>query len=802
MEAFTTETRTVTLVSRITYFILGIIFLLIPVFFLPSTTVSLMSAKGALVVVGVVIAFVSFVISLIQEGRFAFPKNLLSLSLIIIPLSVLISAIFSNTFDKSFIGYGIEAGGVVFILSAVFLTFLTGFSFEKKERGFYAYLIFFASFVFVALYQFIRIIAEQNTLSFGIFHGTTSNLLGSWNDLSIFFGLTAILSIVTIEMLKLNKLFKTLAFASLIISICYLAVVNFSTTWWVISLFSLIFFLYVISFDRFSQSQEFSRDVRIDGGESNTSVKLRKISFVSLALLLVSLVFVFFGTAIGEKIATNLNIASLEVRPSWGTTYSVISSSLKDNLLTGAGPNNFASAWMMHKPSGINETVFWNTDFSFGIGFIPSLFATTGLVGILSWIFFFISLLWLGVRAIFQPISDLFSRYLLVSSFITTLFLWFMTIVYVPGVAMIAMTFFFTGLFIASLYREKLLKQVPLSLVHHPKLSFITVLFLVVLLIGGLSLGYLVVQKTLALSYYQKGIIAAQQENNIDKAEEYIVKAINTRQEDVFYRALSEVKLVRVDQALLKPNATAESVREEFQRNTADAIENARRATEISPQNYQNWLSLARVYAALVPPPFSIPGAYENAKKIYEEAFKLNPSNPNIPLLLARLEVSNGDLKAARSYVEKSIALKSNYAEAHFLSAQIEVTEGNISQAIPSLETAIILSPQNAGLFFQLGLLKYNDRNWSGAIEAFGNAIKMVPEYANARYFLGLALERVGERQAAIAQFEELAKTNSDNKEVTLILDNLKSGKSPFTDVKAPLDNKPEKRATLPIKDN
>lgn len=802
MEAFSREGGSITLVSRITYIVLGITAFLLPLFFIPSNTVSLATAKGTFFTIGVVAAFAFFVVSLIQEGKFSFPKNLLSLSLILLPLSALISTFFSSSFEKSFIGYGLEIGSFVFILLSVILTFLTGFSFEKKERGFYAYIGFFATFILVAVYQWIRIASGQNTLSFGLFSGTTANLVGSWNDLSIFFGLSALLSIITIEMLNLNRVFKALSYFAFLVSVCFLMIVNFSTSWWVLALFALVFFLYVVSFERFSQSQEFAKDMVIGGDEPRATTHLRKISFVALTLLVISLLFVFFGNQIGEKIATRLNIASLEVRPSWDTTLSVVASSLKDNFLFGSGPNNFASVWMTHKPAGINETIFWNTDFSFGIGLIPSLFVTNGAVGVIAWAFFFICLLWFGIKAIFQPVNDLFSRYLLVSSYLATMFLWFMTVVYVPGIAILGLTFFFTGLFIAALYREKMLNQVPLSLVHHPKLSFVTVLLLVVSLIGGLSIGYMVVQKTLALSLYQQGILVAQQENNIDKAEEFIVKAIRVKEEDAFYRALSEVKLVRVDQALQKPNATAESVREGFQMNTADAIENARRATEIAPKNYQNWVSLAQVYAALVPPPFSIPGAYENAKKTYEEAAKINPTSPSIPLLLARLEVSKGDLKAARSYVEKSIANKSNYAEAHFLNAQIEVTEGNIAKAIPALETAIILSPRNAGLFFQLGLLKYNDRNWSGAIEAFGNALAMVPEYANARYFLGLALERVGDKQAAIAQFEELAKTNPDNNEVAMILQNLKSGKSSFANVSAPLDNKPEKRDSLPIKNN
>jgi hypothetical protein len=57
----------------------------------------------------------------------------------------------------------------------------------------------------------------------------------------------------------------------------------------------------------------------------------------------------------------------------------------------------------------------------------------------------------------------------------------------------------------------------------------------------------------------------------------------------------------------------------------------------------------------------------------------------------------------------------------------------------------------------------------------------------------------MGRNADAIAQFEQLAITNPDNQEVAFILTNLKEGKSPFADAQPPIDNKPEKRKTLPV---
>jgi tetratricopeptide (TPR) repeat protein len=406
--------------------------------------------------------------------------------------------------------------------------------------------------------------------------------------------------------------------------------------------------------------------------------------------------------------------------------------------------------------------------------------------------------IWLGVKTIFYSLSDLFSRYVVTTTFLISLFLWAMSIFYVPSVVIVALTFFFTGLFAASLEREGMLKTKTFSLSDHPKLSFVSVLLLMFILIGSVTLGYMVFQRSASLVYFQKSLNSYQKDQNVDTAGALMAKAVNLGGYDVYYRVMSQIDLARVNQLLAKPGITPESIRDPFQKEVGTAIANAKKSTEISPENYQNWISLAQVYAALVPQPFAIPGAYENALTTFNKAVEVAPMNPTTQLLLARLEVAHNDVKKAREYAAKAVELKSNYAEAHFLLAQIEATEGNVAKAISSLETTLLLSPENPGLFFQLGLLKYNQKDFEGAVQAFAQAVVKVPDYANARYFLGLSLYNIDRVQEALAQFEEVAKTNPDNQELMTIITNLKSGKAPLATIPPP-GNKPETRDKLPL---
>lgn len=784
-------------IEQVAYFILGGLALLLPFFLIPSRFVGLGLSKGLLISLGSVFALAFFIISVIKNGQIEVPKNLMFLSAFLIPIAFLLSAIFNGATQASFLGYVFEIGTVSSVFFGFLLLFLASQMFRNKERIFYSYLGVFLSFGIVALYHIIRFLFGPEVLSFGFLNNQVSNLVGSWNDLSIFFGAVAILSLITLEMVVLNKVFKTLITSVFALSLVFLAIVNFSTMWFVLGIFSLVFFLYIISFDHFSPSKELGQG--LEAGAQTTAN--RKISYKALAILIISVLFIFAGNSISDRISTALNIVNVEVRPSWSSTLEITGKVLKENPVFGSGPNNFTNEWLLNKPVGINDTLFWNTDFSYGTGLLPTFMATTGALGILAWLFFLGMILYTGIRAIFRPTEDLFSRYLIVSSFLLTAFFWVTSMVYVPGIANFGLAFFFTGLFLASLYRENLLQKKTFSLATNPKISFVSVLVLIVLLIGTVVLGYLVGQKSISFVYFQKSLSALNEEQNLDRAENFMVKAVQLGGLDIYYRGLSELGLVRINNILNREGATFESVRDEFQATLAGSIENARISTTINPKNYQNWISLARVYAELVPPPFSIPGAYESAKSAYEEALKFNPHNPAIYLLLSRLEISNNNLTSARDYAQKSVEEKPNYADGHFVISQIEVAEGNIDPAISSLETTLILSPGNPGLFFQLGILKYNKQDFLGAIDALARAVQLVPDYANAKYFLGLSLNRVGETALAIEQFEGIESTNPDNAEVKVILGNLRAGREPFANIQPPLDNRPEQRPSLPIEE-
>lgn len=781
---------------------------LLPVFFMPVFSFPFQFSKALLLSLLVLVALCVWLIARLKDGQFFLPSSPLMIALGVVVGVFALSGLLSGSVSASLWGQGFEVGTAFNILIVSLLTFLISALFRGREEIFGSYLAFLAAFFLTALFHILRLSLGPEFLSLGVFTETVSNAIGKWNDLGVFFGAAALLSLVTIELLQLNRLFRSLVYIALAVSLFFLAVINFGTAWFALALFSLVFLVYLISFSTSlprgadAASSEDDDILLSDATERrDASASVRRIPIPSLTVLLVSVVFILAGGTIGREISSILNISQIEARPSWQATFAVARQTLIKDPLLGAGPNQFTGEWLQFKPDGINTTIFWNTDFSYGVGLIPTFLATTGILGVMAWVAFFLLFVYTGFKAILSRLSDAFSRYLITSSFLVAFFLWIFTIFYIPSLTVFALAFLFTGLFITALTAEGMSPVKVFSFARDPRVGFVSVLVLILLLIGAVTLGYSLVQKYAAAVFFQKGVTAFNAEGNLDKSERLISRAATVGPLDVYYRFLTELSLIRMNTLLSQSQSavSAESVRSGFQTLLGAALSYARQAVAQNPSNYQNLMTLGRVYEAVTP--LNIEGAYESAKVAYEQALTKNPRSPAILLTLARLEVAKKDNAKARENIARALREKSNYTEAIFLLSQIEAAEGNIKAAISSVEAASIISPGDPSIFFQLGLLRFTDKDYRGASGAFERAVALSPTYANAKYFLGLSYEKLGRAADAITQFSDLQKANPDNAEIKLILSNLKAGRAPFSNAAPPVDDKPEKRKTLPVEE-
>lgn len=762
---------------RYAYVIFAAVALLLPVFFIPAMSLAL--AKAAFAFVGVFSAALVLAIASFRAKTVSYPKSFLFFVVWLLPAVALVSALFSGR-PGAFFGEGFELD-TVFVLSLLAAAFtLAALLFDARKKILTFYGIFLLLGIALALFQIARLILGADVLSLGTLAGPLGNLLGKWNDLGIFFGLLAVLSLVLLEGLP-QRLFRGISFAALLLSLFFLSLVNFSALWVLLGGFALFLLL--------RRAPPLRRLLARAGlaGESSPFPVAPLLTLLLAALLL----FPNLGAA--NRLNVFFGTSQLEARPSLGSTLRVAAEIYaKGDSLLGSGPNTFSSSWLLYRPADVTLTPFWNVDFATGFGYIPTAFATGGILGGLLWAALFVSFIVEGLNAL-RGISSETGRLLAQLNFFGALFLFFTLFFYTPSLPLLVLFFVFLGITLAlsRLHGARPFGEVPFGFTKNSAVGTTALLLLAAISVGGL---YMSLTRIAGASFAQAAA-SARARGDVPSALLRIGAAKTLAPTDRVYRLAVDIDVAALAKTASDTTLPLDRARAQFQKELNAAIADAAKATEANPHHYANFLSRGSLYAELVP--LKIAGAYENARDNYQKAAELNPQNPAIPLVLARLELLNGNEQGANDYVAKSLALKGNFTEAVYFLSQLEIAKGNTAAAIEATEGALALRGNDPTLFFQLGFLRYGAKKYQGAAEAFERALLLSPSYANARYFLGLSFYELSRRRDALAQFEELARTNPDNEEVKSIIANLSKGRAPFAPPNEQVS--PEKRKAPPL---
>ncbi|MBU4353682.1 tetratricopeptide repeat protein [Patescibacteria group bacterium] len=765
-------------ISRIVF--CALVFIL-PIFVLPWGELPIVLSKSLLLYSGVSIGALFWFVGRLQKGEIKIPKSALLLSLLAIIVVWLASSLFSSNPSLSLIGRLFEIDTFFFFLFISIGLLLTSILFQSGKSGFLFYFLLFLSSAAVFLFQFFHIFFKVSLIPFKIFPSAASNLIGGWNDFGIFFGFILLASVALFELFRFKRYQKVLLFLLILASLFACMIVNLYTNWIILAfiLLSLFVYLFYRSFYFSSLAQE----------------NQEKPGYYLVLFVFAATIFFLLAKGPMGDFTASINTSSIEVRPSWGATIDIAKETLKTNLLIGSGPNTFLYDWLKYKPMEVNGTIFWNARFISGVGLLPSLVATSGLLGGLALLAFIALFLLNGMKAVSYAQNDA-THALLIASFFSSVYLWVFAIFYSVGFLVFALAFLNTGILLAMLARAGKIKVIELSFLRNPKIGFVSVLLIVLLIVGSISSLYMFLQKGLAAYYYGQGVRVFNSEGNIEKTESEFIKAARLDAQDEYFRALSELNLIKIQQIINNKNLTTEQAQEQFRNALASAIQNAQEATKLNPADPLNWMRLGIVYESVMP--LKITGADGMAISSYAEAAKNSPLDPTPLLASARVGIQNSKLKEAREYIGLALDLKKDFAPALYLLSQIEATEGNLKEAIVKTEQTALLAPNDLGVLFQLGLLYYQADNWDGGRVAFERAILLNENYANARYFLGLIYDKLGQKEKAIEQFENIEKTNPENTEVKTILRNLVVGKDALDGISPP-QKPPESREKPPI---
>lgn len=741
------------------------LFALLPVFVLPLPWAAVAQSKVLLGGAFVIFALLAWAIARIAQGGVHMPRSWLLYVGLLLPLAYVISTAAAGWTSSALVGQGIEQDTLVAVLMWYALFALVTFVFAENRSAIReAVRALFAGLAALAVLETLFVF-YPNTFSLGgALQGATANPLGSWHDLGILMGLSLFFSIAFFRSGIFNGFWRVLPIILGAFSAFLLVVIHFTDVFWGTAALAVAGLIAVLR-----------ASIQAEGVGAMNGIG-RALPW--LAVIAASVLLAFFGTQLGEKLPTRIQRTEIEVRPSWQGTFDVAKQSLDapSTLLFGSGPNSFIREWGMHKPQSVNLTPFWNSDFNYGIGVIPTSIFAVGLFGLIAWGAILLVLLGLLVRFIREVRPLTAGRTLFGTLLVAVIYLVGFHMIYTPGVALTGLTFMLMGLLAVAAAGDAPPRRIRIGVANINGLLALISLFV----LTGVSIAAAAVGGREALSnmYVNKGSYVYQTANDAAGAGHAIEQALTiSPNNDRAHRAAAELGIVQL--ALLMQSGQADAaIQSQLQETLQNTIQHGLTAVEIDGANYQNWLSLAQMYSNLAGA--NVEGALENAKNAYAQAFAAQPTNPVPKLRLAQVAVAQNDLATARADLQEAIALKPDFAAAYYLLSQVEAAAGQGDPAVAAAAQAVQLVPEDPIGWFNLGYILYSGQSYQNAAQALERAATLTPDYANALFILGLTYNELGRTNDAVLVLGRVAQLNPAEAWLAQLIANIQAGKEPF----------------------
>ena len=246
----------------------------------------------------------------------------------------------------------------------------------------------------------------------------------------------------------------------------------------------------------------------------------------------------------------------------------------------------------------------------------------------------------------------------------------------------------------------------------------------ILLIVGSVVALFTISQKYRAALAFSEGLsLVNAPEPKLDEAIINLSKAVTLDKKDSYFRNLSQLFLLKINEVLNSKDLSQEEKQKLLQQVVSNAEISAQTATRINPANSQNWFQQANVYENFMI--VNVEGAGELAVLAFQKAGELAPQNPQIPFNLGRVYKTTAEriqvqiallgqekernedtikqleedrdkiFESALQELKKSIRLKNNFTPAYYLMAQIYETQGNKELALQNYQIVLLLEPGN-----------------------------------------------------------------------------------------------------------
>ena len=750
--------------DKIISLIIGLLVFLTPIFILPFSNEIYEFNKVYLIFYLSGIAFIFWFLKMILRKEAKIIRAPLDLLVIVFLAAMALSTLFSADKISSLLGfYGRFSDSLILFLSLGMMYFVIVNNLIKSQISKLLNLFLFSSSI--AIIIGLCSVCGKFIIPLEIAQARTFNpAAGSLQGLAMFAAMIIILSVGLFLQKKNSALIRFFTILSLGASLLLLIIVNFTPSW--IALFAgsvFLFFLKVfqIAFSNFP------------------SAKKKSIA-IPLILIIFSASFIFMpkqSVKLSDYLA-NEKIVPQEVILNKEISNEIVKNTFFAHSVFGSGLGTFSQDFSLYRPVEFNQNRFWALRFDKAHSEISEQLATTGLVGIFAWLI----LLWVFFGLLVknsrnkknkedilnqEDFENIKNQKDISIALVASAFTIFIGAIFYHQNAIL---WFSLWLFIALGMRlfvvSKKLRISSFSLEENSeKANVFKGMSLAAILI--LIVSFFVMGKFYyADAFYKKGII----QQDIEQAIENYQKAADLNPYRFTYRiVLAKAHLQKATTEAKKERSEQDD--EVIKQEVSKAINEAKKAVELSPKSVVTKETLAMIYRDIVG---VAKGADEWALKSFEEALDSEPLNPVLATETGKACAALEDNKKAIEYFQKAIFFKEDYLDAYLrLALSYEKQEKN-NLAIEELEK--VAQPEslaNLEILYQLGRFNYNQDNMDEAIKYFRKVLDIFPNHSNSLYSLGVVYQKQGWDNQALKMFERVLQLNPGNEDVKAKIEEL-----------------------------
>jgi len=739
-----TESSAFALNKIVEYLTKGLVFIL-PLFFLPWTFDFFDYNKQLLLWLAVPLLAVLWLVGLKRRGgEIVIERTPLDIPILTFLLITFLSGIFGLDRFSSFFGYygNFTSAWFGFLALGALYFLIVNIAGQSKNFSllnflmiiFWAYCLVLAGALFSFFGFWDKFFGADN-----IFYSPTFNLAGG--SLENFTGYSLVVAIMSGALLifygdylegKKQVWFSRLVFFS---SFIFLILVDAPFVWWGALVFGFLFIGILL------------------GKQGMKEIFWRKLIFPCLVVFF-ALIFLFFP--LGKTIYLSLGqTLPKELKLGYKTTALVSFSTLKDKLTLGAGPGSFAYNFSLYRPIELNQGEFWQFRFDRGGSYFLELIGTIGALGILSYLLVWLVIFYLVSAFIFKIYlsKKLINSQTEEKNQILALVLAFglMALIFLQIFSTLNTTLLFLfwvllGLLLGSLREIAGFNFGVIKINHNGKFLNIIIFSLASFWVILLSFSG---KYWLADYYAQAG------------GADNLIRAIKLNPNRTEYQiSLAKNYLNSINREMLKP---AEERKPGLIEGYLDkSVKIAKLAVGARSYYVVNQEALAMVYRDIK---YLTRGSEMWAIKAFEEAIRLEPTNPVLLTELGKSYLDAGFYNQAEEAFLEAKRLKGNYYEADLGISLVKIKNNETEEALEILNN-LAVNYSDERILFERGRLYYNKGETEKAKENFLAILNFNPNHANALYSLGLVFELEGNEREALKYLKKVLELNPSSEEV------------------------------------